>query len=76
MALISEKDLVLIEDTCESMGTEWKGKYLGTFGDFGTFSLYYSHHITCGEGGIVTCQTLEDYNLLLCLRAHVVLFVR
>ena len=70
MALVKQRKLILIEDTCESLGTKWDSKQLGTFGDFGTFSLYYSHHITCGEGGVVTCQTEEDYNLLLCLRAH------
>jgi CDP-4-dehydro-6-deoxyglucose reductase, E1 len=43
---------------------------LGTFSAFGTYSFYYSHHITTGEGGMVVCQTLEDYDLLRCLRAH------
>ena len=67
---LEKYDLILIEDTCESMGSKYDGKTLGNFGDFGTYSLYYSHHITSGEGGVVTCKTLEDYNLLLCLRAH------
>ena len=70
MEIVHKYDLLVIEDTCESMGSKYNGKYLGTFGNFGTFSMYYSHHMTCGEGGIVTCQTEEDYHLLLCLRAH------
>lgn len=70
MELVRQYDILLIEDTCESMGSTFDGKFLGTFGNFGTFSMYYSHHMTCGEGGIVTCHTQEDYNLLLCLRAH------
>lgn len=70
MEIVHKHDLMVIEDTCESMGSKFNQKYLGTFGDFGTFSMYYSHHMTCGEGGIVTCQTEEDYHLLLCLRAH------
>jgi len=68
--LCKRNDLIVIEDTCESLGSETGEKYLGTIGDFGTYSFYYSHHITTGEGGMVTCQTLEDYDLLKCLRAH------
>ena len=47
-----------------------KVKFLGTAGDFGTYSFYFSHHITSGEGGMVVCQNEEDYNYLRCLRAH------
>ena len=43
---------------------------LGTFGDFGTYSFYYSHHITTIEGGMVVCNDETDYELLKCLRAH------
>ena len=48
--------LIIIEDTCESLGSKYKKKYLGTFGDFSTFSFYYSHQITSGEGGMVCCK--------------------
>lgn len=64
------QDLVLIEDTCESLGARAAGRPLGTFGDLGTYSFYYSHHITTGEGGMVVCRTQEDADLLRCLRAH------
>jgi CDP-4-dehydro-6-deoxyglucose reductase, E1 len=62
--------LLLIEDTCESLGSTSGGRYLGSLGDFGTYSFYYSHHITTGEGGMVVCQTLEDVDLLRSLRSH------
>jgi CDP-6-deoxy-D-xylo-4-hexulose-3-dehydrase len=64
------KKIILIEDTCESLGTKYKNKYLGTYGDFGTYSFYYSHQITSGEGGMIVCSSKEDYKLLHSLRAH------
>ena len=76
MDFVTRHKLMLIEDTCESLGSFCnfgvgnEQKMLGTFGDFGTFSFYFSHHITSGEGGMITCKTEEDYNLLRCLRAH------
>lgn len=70
LELASERNLLLIEDTCESLSSRAKGKALGTFGAFGTFSFYYSHHITSGEGGMIVCRDQADYELLKCLRAH------
>lgn len=70
LEFVNKHNLMLIEDTCESLGSRHGGKVLGTIGAFGTYSFYYSHHMTTGEGGMVTCQTLEDYDLLKCLRAH------
>ena len=69
-AVATGHDLLVIEDSCESLGTASHGRMVGTFGDFGTYSFYYSHHITTGEGGMVVCRTPEDYDLLRCLRAH------
>ena len=65
-----KKGIYLIEDNCESLGSKYKNKYLGAYGDFSTFSFYYSHQITAGEGGIIACKKKEDYNLLKILRAH------
>jgi CDP-6-deoxy-D-xylo-4-hexulose-3-dehydrase len=65
-----EHDLIVIEDTCESLGSLSHGRAAGTHAEFGTYSFYYSHHMTTGEGGMVVCQTLEDLDLLRCLRAH------
>ena len=68
--LVTKYDLLFMEDTCEALGSIYKQRYLGTFSSFGTFSFYYSHHITTVEGGMVTCDSDEDYELLKCLRAH------
>ena len=64
------KKIILIEDNCESLGAKYKNKCLGTFGDFGTFSFFYSHQITSGEGGMVTCNNPKDYEILFSLRSH------
>ena len=45
--------LWLIEDCCDALGSEYKGRRVGTFGDIGTLSFYPAHHITTGEGGAV-----------------------
>ncbi len=66
----NKNNIYLIEDNCESLGSKFKKKYLGTYGDFSSFSFYYSHQITSGEGGMVACKTKEDYDLLKVLRAH------
>jgi CDP-4-dehydro-6-deoxyglucose reductase, E1 len=68
--IIKKKNLYLIEDTCESLGAKYNSKFLGTFGDFGTYSFYYSHQITSGEGGMIVCNKKEDYKLINILRAH------
>ncbi len=70
LKIVKDRQLLLVEDTCESLGSRFKRRYLGTLGDFGCYSFYYSHHITTGEGGMVVCDTLEDLDLLKCLRAH------
>ena len=43
--LAKKNNLIIIEDNCESLGSKLKNKYLGTFGDFASFSFYYSHQI-------------------------------
>ena len=60
----------MIEDTCEALGSKYNSKYLGTYGDFGTYSFYYSHQITSGEGGMIVCNQKEDYEIIYSLRAH------
>ena len=67
---VKSNNMYLIEDTCEALGSKFKSKHLGTFGDFGTYSFYYSHQITSGEGGMIVCKTKEDYELLHAMRAH------
>jgi CDP-4-dehydro-6-deoxyglucose reductase, E1 len=68
--LIKDKDIFILEDNCESMGAEYKGKKTGTFGIMGTFSTFFSHHMATMEGGFVTTDNEELYHILLSLRAH------
>ena len=68
--ITKSRNIFLIEDTCESLGAKYKEKYLGTFGDFGTYSFYYSHQITSGEGGMVVCNSKADYELIYSMRSH------
>jgi CDP-6-deoxy-D-xylo-4-hexulose-3-dehydrase len=70
LEIVDRHGLLLMEDTCESLGTTYDGRMLGTLGSFGTFSFYFSHHMTTIEGGMVLAETDEDYDLLKCLRAH------
>lgn len=67
---IKSKNMYMIEDTCEALGSKFKSKHLGTFGDFGTYSFYYSHQITSGEGGMILCNNQKDYEILISLRSH------
>ena len=52
-------DLWLIEDNCDALGSKYKGKNTGTFGDVATLSFYPAHHITMGEGGAVFTNNLR-----------------
>ncbi len=58
--LSDKHSLFLIEDTCESHGAEVNGKKAGTFGDIGTFSFFFSHHICTIEGGSMITNN-DDY---------------
>lgn len=69
-ALAKKHNLYVIEDTCESMGATFEGKQVGTIGDVGTMSLYFSHHITTFEGGLTFTNSFEMMELLRVLRAH------
>ena len=68
--LISDKNIFIFEDNCESLGAEYKGKQTGNFGTVSTFSTFYSHHIATMEGGFVTTDDEEIFHILLSLRAH------
>jgi len=46
-------ELFLIEDCCDALGSRYKGRNVGTYGQISTFSFYPAHHITLGEGGAV-----------------------
>jgi len=68
--IIKDQDIFILEDNCESMGAEYKGKQAGTFGTMGTFSTFFSHHMATMEGGFITTDYEELYHILLALRAH------
>lgn len=70
MEIKKKYNLFLIEDTCESLGTKYNNRYLGTFGEFSSFSFYSSHQISSGEGGMVCCSNKDDYEIIKSLRAH------
>lgn len=70
MDICRRRNLVLIEDTCEAMGADYDGKPLGSFGRVGTFSLYFSHHITTLEGGICVTNDQALAELMRIVRAH------
>ena len=62
--------LLIIEDNCESLGAEYQGKKAGSFGLMGSHSCFFSHHISTMEGGIITTDDEELFQILLSLRAH------
>jgi CDP-4-dehydro-6-deoxyglucose reductase, E1 len=53
MKVARENDLWVIEDNCDALGSKYRGKYTGTFGQLATCSFYPAHHITMGEGGAI-----------------------
>jgi CDP-6-deoxy-D-xylo-4-hexulose-3-dehydrase len=68
--IVKKYKLKLIEDTCEALGSKFNKRYLGNFGEFGTYSFYYSHQITSGEGGMIICNDKNNYKIIHSLRAH------
>lgn len=68
--VIAGRDILLLEDNCESMGATLAGKQAGTFGLMGTYSSFFSHHISTMEGGLVVTDDEELYHILLSIRAH------
>jgi CDP-6-deoxy-D-xylo-4-hexulose-3-dehydrase len=52
-SIMKERDLWLIEDNCDALGSTYRGRLTGTFGHLSSFSFYPAHHITMGEGGCV-----------------------
>jgi CDP-6-deoxy-D-xylo-4-hexulose-3-dehydrase len=69
-SIAEEKGLWLIEDTCEALGTRFSDKLAGTIGDIGTYSFFFSHHITTIEGGMAVTNNDELGELFRALRAH------
>lgn len=69
-SIIGTRKITLIEDNCESLGAEFQGKKAGTFGVMGSYSSFFSHHISTMEGGLISTDDDELHHILLSLRAH------
>ena len=63
-------NVILLEDSCEALGSSINKKKLGSFGTAGSFSFYYGHHISTIEGGMVVTDDVELYNTMLSIRSH------
>ena len=68
--ICNKKNILLIEDNCESLGTIYKGKKLGNFGTASTFSFFVGHHLSTIEGGMVCTNDEEIATMLKLVRAH------
>jgi CDP-4-dehydro-6-deoxyglucose reductase, E1 len=68
--LCKKYNVILLEDNCESQGTMYGNKKLGTFGAMSSFSTYFGHIMSTIEGGIITTDDEELYTTLLQLRSH------
>ncbi len=63
-------DVILLEDSCEALGTKLEKKKIGTHGLLSSFSFYYGHHISTIEGGMVITDDFDLYNIMLSIRSH------
>lgn len=69
-AICENKNIIIMEDNCESLGAEYNGKMAGTIGLVGTYSTFYSHHLCTMEGGMTVTDDEELYHYMLSIRAH------
>ena len=60
MEIVERYELIFLEDCCDALGSYYKGKKLGSYGDMSSCSFYPAHHITMGEGGFVSTQTKQQ----------------
>ena len=67
---LQSRNIPLIEDVCESPGATFLGRKLGTFGLMSNFSFYYAHHMSTIEGGMISTNDPQLYELLRMLRSH------
>jgi CDP-6-deoxy-D-xylo-4-hexulose-3-dehydrase len=67
---LNQRDIPLIEDVCESHGATFNGRKLGTFGLMSNFSFYYAHHMSTIEGGMISTNSEEIYQMLRMFRGH------
>lgn len=67
---LQEKEIILIEDVCESHGATFLSKKLGSYGLISNFSFYYAHHMSTIEGGMICTDDDEIYQIIRMLRSH------
>lgn len=70
MNLCQLHDIVLLEDSCESVGSKYKDIKTGNFGLMSSFSFYFGHHLSTIEGGMICTNDYYFYNILKSIRAH------
>jgi CDP-6-deoxy-D-xylo-4-hexulose-3-dehydrase len=70
LQVLQEKNILLIEDVCESHGATFNGKKLGSFGRISNFSFYFAHHMSTIEGGMVCTNNETIYEIIRMLRSH------
>jgi CDP-6-deoxy-D-xylo-4-hexulose-3-dehydrase len=63
-------NVLIIEDSCESVGSVYQGQKTGTFGIMSSFSTYFGHHFSTIEGGLVSTNDFELYEILKSIRSH------
>lgn len=68
--ICEKNNIILLEDACESLGSEYNYKKIGTYGLMSSFSTYFGHHISTIEGGMISTDDREMYNLLKSIRSH------
>jgi len=68
--LCKEKNILLIEDVCESHGTTFKGQKVGSYGFASNFSFYFAHHMSTIEGGMICTNDDHFYQICRALRSH------
>lgn len=69
-ALCNKHNVILLEDSCESVGSTYAGIKTGNFGLMSSFSTYFGHHFSTIEGGLVVTDDEELYHILLSIRSH------
>lgn len=70
ITLCNDNDIILLEDSCESVGSEYNNIKTGCFGLMSSFSTYYGHHFSTIEGGLISTDDEDMYNILLSIRSH------
>jgi CDP-6-deoxy-D-xylo-4-hexulose-3-dehydrase len=68
--ICEDNDIVLLEDSCESIGSKYDYRKTGSFGLMSSFSFYFAHHLSTIEGGMICTDDFKMYNILKSIRAH------